>query len=208
MEENLLARSAAIAIAGLTTARTAYPGGCCRSNEQQSASRHTRLNLTTFYRPSLSFSVRPLFYFTATACAAAPSRVPLSCSSYLSFSFISANCSSAVFSYLLRPKLWLRIGWIGIAMVPAAQFHLSSELLASTGKLPNWRRFLVPGAYIAGATIRRPGALYRTTWLVKRSTRLKACAFLRACSSRSSPFIFGSYRPAASTMSGAHASAA
>ena len=47
-------------------------------------------------------------------------------------------------------ELWLRIGWIGIAMVPAAQFHLSSELLASTGKLPNYRRFLVPGAYLAG----------------------------------------------------------
>jgi hypothetical protein len=49
-------------------------------------------------------------------------------------------------------ELWLRIGWIGIAMVPAAQFHLSSELLASTGKLPNYRRFLVPGAYITGGT--------------------------------------------------------
>jgi hypothetical protein len=47
-------------------------------------------------------------------------------------------------------EIWLRIGWIGIAMVPAAQFNLSSELLASTGKPPNWRRFLVPGAYIVG----------------------------------------------------------
>ncbi|MFN2137771.1 MAG: hypothetical protein ACK2UK_17570 [Candidatus Promineifilaceae bacterium] len=47
-------------------------------------------------------------------------------------------------------EMWLRIGWIGIAMVPAAQFHLSSALLATTGKLPNWRRFLVPGAYIVG----------------------------------------------------------
>jgi hypothetical protein len=46
-------------------------------------------------------------------------------------------------------EMWLRIGWIGIAMVPAAQFNLSSELLASTGKPPYWRRFLVPGAYIA-----------------------------------------------------------
>ncbi len=47
-------------------------------------------------------------------------------------------------------ELWLRIGWIGIALVPAAQFHLSSELLASTGKLPNLRRYLVPGAYLLG----------------------------------------------------------
>ncbi len=47
-------------------------------------------------------------------------------------------------------EIWLRIGWIGIAMVPAAQFHLSSALLATTGKLPNWRRFLVPGGYVLG----------------------------------------------------------
>lgn len=63
--------------------------------------------------------------------------------------------SELLVSRILVPtsaELWLRIGWIGIAMVPAAQFNLSSELLASTGKMPNWRRFLVPGAYIAGAT--------------------------------------------------------
>ncbi|MFN2173664.1 MAG: hypothetical protein ACK2U0_10570 [Candidatus Promineifilaceae bacterium] len=45
-------------------------------------------------------------------------------------------------------EIWLRIGWIGIAMVPAALFNLSSELLASTGKLPQLRRYLVPGAYV------------------------------------------------------------
>ena len=48
-------------------------------------------------------------------------------------------------------EVWLRVGWIGIAFVPAAQFHLSSALLATTGKLPNWRRFLVPGGYLLGA---------------------------------------------------------
>jgi hypothetical protein len=63
--------------------------------------------------------------------------------------------SELLVSRIVEPQSaerWLRIGWIGIAMVPAAQFNLSSELLASTGKLPNWRRFLVPGAYIAGGT--------------------------------------------------------
>ncbi len=44
----------------------------------------------------------------------------------------------------------LRIGWIGIAMVPAAQFQLSSSLLTVTGQLPNRRRILVPGAYMLG----------------------------------------------------------
>jgi hypothetical protein len=47
-------------------------------------------------------------------------------------------------------ETWLRVGWIGIALVPAAQFHLSSALLATTGKLPHYRRVLVPLGYITG----------------------------------------------------------
>ena len=45
---------------------------------------------------------------------------------------------------------WLRVGWVGIAMVPAAQFHLSSTLLSVTGSLPNRRKFLVPAGYLLG----------------------------------------------------------
>ena len=61
--------------------------------------------------------------------------------------------SELLVSRIVEPasaEIWLRIGWIGIAMVPAAQFHLSSELLTSTGLIPNRRRLLVPGAYILG----------------------------------------------------------
>jgi hypothetical protein len=61
--------------------------------------------------------------------------------------------SELLVSRILVPEsaeTWLRVGWIGIAFVPAAQFHLSSALLATTGKLPNWRRILVPGAYLLG----------------------------------------------------------
>ncbi len=47
-------------------------------------------------------------------------------------------------------ELWLRIGWIGIAMVPAAQFHLSSALLTTTGLLPHRRRVFVPAGYLIG----------------------------------------------------------
>ena len=47
---------------------------------------------------------------------------------------------------------FLRFQWLGIAMVPAAQFHLSSALLSTTGALPNRRRFLVPVGYILGIT--------------------------------------------------------
>jgi hypothetical protein len=45
----------------------------------------------------------------------------------------------------------LRLGWIGIAMVPAAQFHLSDALLATTGKLSRRRRVLVILGYLTGA---------------------------------------------------------
>lgn len=74
--------------------------------------------------------------------------------------------SELLVSRIVEPtsaELWLRIGWIGIAMVPAAQFHLSSALLATTGQLPNRRRFLVPGAYLLGGTF---AVLAQTTNLV------------------------------------------
>ncbi|MEZ4590066.1 MAG: hypothetical protein R3D55_02845 [Chloroflexota bacterium] len=47
---------------------------------------------------------------------------------------------------------FLRFQWLGIAMVPAAQFHLSGALLSTTGALPKRRRFLVPLGYILGIT--------------------------------------------------------
>lgn len=43
-------------------------------------------------------------------------------------------------SYL---EVWLRFQWIGIAFVPAALFHLSDALLATTGRPSRGRRWLV-----------------------------------------------------------------
>ncbi|MBN1286724.1 MAG: hypothetical protein JXB47_15100 [Anaerolineae bacterium] len=37
---------------------------------------------------------------------------------------------------------WLRLRWIGIALVPAALFHLSHVLLSTTGRISRWRRRL------------------------------------------------------------------
>lgn len=37
-------------------------------------------------------------------------------------------------------EVWLRIGWIGIALAPAALFHLSDALLATTGLISRGRR--------------------------------------------------------------------
>ncbi len=61
--------------------------------------------------------------------------------------------SELLVSRIVEPdsaETWLRVGWIGIALVPAAQFHLSSTLLATTGKPPHYRRILVPAGYVAG----------------------------------------------------------
>lgn len=44
----------------------------------------------------------------------------------------------------------LRAGWIGVALVPAAQFHLSDALLTTTGKFSPRRRRLVFLGYLSG----------------------------------------------------------
>lgn len=46
-------------------------------------------------------------------------------------------------------ELYLRVGWIGVAMVPAAQFHLSDALLTTTGKFSPRRRRLVVAGYLS-----------------------------------------------------------
>jgi hypothetical protein len=45
---------------------------------------------------------------------------------------------------------WLRLEWVGIAFVPAAQLHLSDALLRATGHFAPFRRLLVRVAYLAG----------------------------------------------------------
>lgn len=67
-------------------------------------------------------------------------------------------------------ETWLRVGWVGIAMVPAAQFHLSSALLTTTGLIPNRRRLLVPASYLLGIAFALLGLW--TEWLVGELVRL------------------------------------
>lgn len=45
---------------------------------------------------------------------------------------------------------WMRLEWIGIAMVPAAQFHLADALLVTTGDISSRRRLLVRVWYLVG----------------------------------------------------------
>ncbi|MEW5988071.1 MAG: hypothetical protein AB1791_15670, partial [Chloroflexota bacterium] len=47
-------------------------------------------------------------------------------------------------------EAWLRLEWVGIAMVPAAQYHLADALLATTGALSRRRRLFVRVFYLTG----------------------------------------------------------
>ena len=47
-------------------------------------------------------------------------------------------------------EILLRVGWVGVALVPAAQFQLSDALLKTTGKLSRRRQVLVTLIYLAG----------------------------------------------------------
>lgn len=47
---------------------------------------------------------------------------------------------------------WLRLEWVGIAMVPAAQYHLADALLATTGHISKRRRQFVRVFYLIGLT--------------------------------------------------------
>ncbi len=58
----------------------------------------------------------------------------------------------------------LRLGWIGVALVPPAQFHLSDALLRTTGKHSRRRRALVILSYLGGAAFAVLGVF--TNWVV------------------------------------------
>ena len=45
---------------------------------------------------------------------------------------------------------WLRLGWVGIALVPSAQYHLSDALLVTTGSISRRRRLFVRVCYLTG----------------------------------------------------------
>lgn len=52
----------------------------------------------------------------------------------------------------LSAEMWLRLEWVGIAMVPAAQYHLSDALLVTTGHVSRRRRLFVRVCYLTGLT--------------------------------------------------------
>jgi hypothetical protein len=53
----------------------------------------------------------------------------------------------------ISAEILLQLQWIGIAMVPAAQYHLSDALLTTTGAISRRRRLLVRVGYISGIVL-------------------------------------------------------
>ncbi|MCP5096892.1 MAG: hypothetical protein GY943_15180 [Chloroflexi bacterium] len=65
--------------------------------------------------------------------------------------FLSELLASRI-TVALTVETWLRVQWVGIAMVPAAQFHLSDALLSVTGAPPIRRKYFTPIGYLIGIT--------------------------------------------------------
>lgn len=61
--------------------------------------------------------------------------------------------------------IWLRLGWVGIAMVPAAQYHLSDALLETTGQPKH--RYRVAAGYLF--SIVSLALVLFTDWIVGES---------------------------------------
>lgn len=51
---------------------------------------------------------------------------------------------------IVSAEPWLRFGWIGITLVPAALFHLADALLTTTGNISRPRRLFVRVWYLTG----------------------------------------------------------
>ncbi len=63
----------------------------------------------------------------------------------------------------ISAEIWLRLQWVGIALVPAAQFHLSDALLVTTGLHSRRRRIMVRVFYLVGLAI--IVLVYFTPWI-------------------------------------------
>ena len=61
-------------------------------------------------------------------------------------------------------ETWLRLGWIGITLVPAAQYHLSDALLTTTGGVSIQRKVFVRLGYGIGIIFLI--MVYTTDWIV------------------------------------------
>ncbi|MCL4265253.1 MAG: hypothetical protein KJ069_18700 [Anaerolineae bacterium] len=99
-------------------------------------------------------------------------RVTRSFCALIGFVIITYFAETLVSQALLpvSAEILLRLEWVGIAMVPAAQFHLSDALLATTGAISRRRRLLVRAGYISGLLFL--GLVLFTDYIVTTSANL------------------------------------
>ena len=75
-------------------------------------------------------------------------------------------------------ETWLRIGWIGIALVPAAQYQLADALLTITGAPSRRRRIIMFTGYLIGLIFF--GLVMWTDWVVVELVPLPRAPHLTA----------------------------
>ncbi|MCP4426771.1 MAG: hypothetical protein GY803_19945 [Chloroflexi bacterium] len=75
-------------------------------------------------------------------------------------------------------ETWLRFGWIGIALVPAAQYQLADALLTLTGAPSRRRRFVMFGGYLIGLIFL--GLVLWTDWIAADLVMLPRAPHLTA----------------------------
>lgn len=75
-------------------------------------------------------------------------------------------------------ETWLRLEWVGIALVPAAQYHLSDALLSTTGALARRRKYFIYAGYVISLLFL--GLVLWTDLIAGEIVRLPRAAHLRA----------------------------
>jgi hypothetical protein len=75
-------------------------------------------------------------------------------------------------------EVWLRVEWVGIALVPAAQYHLSDTLLTVTGAIPRRRKYFVTAAYLISFIF--VGLILMTKWIAADLVQLARAPHLQS----------------------------
>lgn len=97
----------------------------------------------------IAFGVGVVFFNASEGIRDQVTAAFVSLLTFFSIVFFTELMASRIID-ALSAETWLRMQWVGIAFVPAAQFHLSDALLSITGATPKRRRFLTPIAYLIG----------------------------------------------------------
>lgn len=74
-------------------------------------------------------------------------------------------------------EIWLRVEWVGIALVPAAQYYLSDALLTVTGARPKRRQYLVAATYLISFIF--VGLIVMSEWIAADLVQLQRAPHLR-----------------------------